>query len=143
VYTCILLQEHGSQTIISVASLAVKPQTPSISTRETRPIQLYCQSELLSYIYKDLTQRWEVNGTLWKDYGFTTLAAVSGVLIKKVLFIHFLLYLTAAHYTAALLCRLGSLRAPSKILNICICNCEIDHTTLNTLISSAQIINQR
>jgi hypothetical protein len=55
----------------------VKPQTPTISTRETRHITLNCHSEVLGYIYRDLTLKWEVNGKLWKDYGLTTLAAVS------------------------------------------------------------------
>jgi hypothetical protein len=108
----------------------VKPKTPTISTRETRQIILYCQSELLSYVYRDLTQRWEVNGAVWKDYGFTTLSAVSGVLIKRVLVILSLFYLRADHYTGALLCSLGSLWPPCKILNVCICNCETAHTTL-------------
>lgn len=96
-YTCTLLQESQTQTIISVATLAVKPQTPTISTRETRSVRLYCQSELLSYVYRDLTQRWEVNDAVWKDYGLTTLAAVSEILIKKVLVILSLLFLTADH----------------------------------------------
>jgi hypothetical protein len=78
VYTCIVFQESGSRSIISVASLAVKPQTPTISTRETQHIALNCHGEVLGYIYRDLTLKWECNGQLWKDYGLTTLAAVSG-----------------------------------------------------------------
>jgi hypothetical protein len=74
-----VVEESGFQAIISVASLAVKPDTPTISTRATRRIQVDCKSELLSYVYRDLNQKWEVNGALWKDYGFTTLAAVSEV----------------------------------------------------------------
>jgi len=58
--------------------LAVKPQTPTISTRETQHITLNCHSEVLGYIYRDLALKWELNGKLWKDYGLTTLAAVSG-----------------------------------------------------------------
>jgi hypothetical protein len=67
-----LFQESGSHAIISVISLAVKPQTPTISTRETRQITLHCHSKVLGYIYKDLIQKWEVNGVLWKDYGLTS-----------------------------------------------------------------------
>jgi hypothetical protein len=89
-----VLEESGSQSIISVASLAVKPKTPTIKTRATQRIHVYCKSELLSYIYRDLNQRWEVNGTLWKDYGFATLAAVSEVLFKAVLVIISLLFLS-------------------------------------------------
>jgi hypothetical protein len=83
VYTCILFQQSGSRSIISVASLAVKPQTPTISTRETRHITLNCHSEVLGYIYRDLAQKWEVNGKLWKDYGLTILAVVSGNYVCK------------------------------------------------------------
>jgi len=78
VYTCVVFQESGSHSIISVASLAVKPQTPTISTRETQNITLNCHSEVLGYIYKNLSLKWELNGKLWKDYGLTTLSAVSG-----------------------------------------------------------------
>jgi len=73
-----VFQESGSRSIISVASLAVKPQTPTISTRETQNITLNCHSEVLGYIYRDLALKWELNGKLWKDYGLTTLATVSG-----------------------------------------------------------------
>jgi hypothetical protein len=72
-----VFQESGSRAVISVTSLAVKPQTPTISTRETRQITLHCHGAVLGHIYRDLTQRWEVNSGLWKDYGLTTLAAVS------------------------------------------------------------------
>jgi len=73
-----VFQESGSRSIISVASLAVKPQIPTISTRETQNITLNCHSEVLGYIYSNLSLKWELNGKLWKDYGLTTLAAVSG-----------------------------------------------------------------
>jgi hypothetical protein len=56
----------------------VKPQTPTISTRETQHITLNCHSEVLGYIYTDLALKWEFNGKIWKDYGLITLAAVSG-----------------------------------------------------------------
>ena len=78
VYTCVVFQESGSRSSISVASLAVKPQTPTISTRETQHITLNCHSEVLGDIYRDLALKWELNGKLWKDYRLTTLAAVSG-----------------------------------------------------------------
>jgi hypothetical protein len=79
IYTCAVFQESESRSIISVASLAVKPQTPTISTRETQHTTLNCHSEVLGYIYRDLALKWELNGKLWKDYGLTTLAAVSGI----------------------------------------------------------------
>lgn len=78
VYTCVVFQQSGSHSIISVASLAVKPQTPTISTRETQNITLNCHSEELGYMYTNLSLKWKLNGKLWKDYGLTTLAAVSG-----------------------------------------------------------------
>lgn len=77
VYTCMLFQESGSSAVMNVISLAVKPQTPTVSTRETQQLTLHCHSKVLAYIYRDLTQKWEVNGVLWKDYGLTTSAIVS------------------------------------------------------------------
>jgi hypothetical protein len=56
----------------------VKPQTPTISTREAQHITLNCHSEVLGYIYRDLALKWELNGKLWKGYGLTALAEVSG-----------------------------------------------------------------
>jgi hypothetical protein len=94
VYICMVLEDSGTQSIISVASLAVKPTTPTIKTRATQRIHVDCKSELLSYVYKDLNQRWEVNGKLWKDYGYATLAAVSEVLFKVVLVILSLRFLS-------------------------------------------------
>ncbi|XP_069687396.1 uncharacterized protein [Periplaneta americana] len=77
VYTCMAVQLSGSRTVITVLSLAVKPKKPTISTRETKKITIQCHGEVLSYIYKDLIQKWKVNGVVWKDYGLTTLAAVN------------------------------------------------------------------
>lgn len=72
-----LFQEPGSRVIINVISLAVKPQTPTISATEDQQITLPCHNKVLGYIYKDLTQKWEFNSVLWKDYGLTTSATVS------------------------------------------------------------------
>ena len=74
---CVALQESSSRVIIGVKSLAVKPLTPTVITRVSQQITLECQGESLSYVYRDLTQRWEINGDVWKDYGYTTLEAVS------------------------------------------------------------------
>ncbi|PSN55984.1 hypothetical protein C0J52_02152 [Blattella germanica] len=87
VYTCMALQQSGSRYIISVISLAVKPTVPMIS-RVSKQVNLQCQGEVLSYIYKELTQKWELNGEIWKDYGYTTLAAVMTEEIKYVNYSH-------------------------------------------------------
>jgi hypothetical protein len=114
VYTCVLFEKSGSHTVISVITLAVKPHTPTLSTRETWHITLHCHGEVLGYVYRDLSQKWELNGTLWKDYGLTTLTAVSGT---NLVTFHLSFCLTEGHLNASLFSSLGSFWAPSKILN--------------------------
>ncbi|KAJ9587495.1 hypothetical protein L9F63_028255, partial [Diploptera punctata] len=88
IYLCMALQESSSRVTISVVSLAVKPQSPTIITRVSQQIHLDCQSVLLDYVYKDLTQRWEKNNAVWKDYGYTTLTAVTTEQITYVNYTH-------------------------------------------------------
>lgn len=80
VYLCIANQDPDSvpsKIILDVVSLAVTTTKPSRHARKTKSLALTCNGVSLGYVYADLSQKWEVNGVVWKDYGVTTLQAVS------------------------------------------------------------------
>lgn len=79
VYLCMANQDSDSvqpKIILDVMSLVVTTTKPSKHARKTRSLSLTCNGVPLSYVYADLSQKWEVNGDVWKDYGVTTLQAV-------------------------------------------------------------------
>nr|CAD7573937.1 unnamed protein product [Timema californicum] len=80
VYLCVLYRVMGLKSTLRVVTLAVRPRWYTRANRETRAQILWCNSLTLGYVYDDLSQRWEHNGIVWKDYGITTPAAVSSFL---------------------------------------------------------------
>ncbi|CAG2063023.1 unnamed protein product, partial [Timema podura] len=77
VYLCVLYRVMGLKSTLRVVTLAVKPRWYTRANRETRAQTLWCNSLTLGYVYDDLSQRWEHNGIVWKDYGITTPAATA------------------------------------------------------------------
>lgn len=79
VYLCTAYQKPESipsKVIIDVYSLIVNRSHPTKKIRKGRSLTLRCNGLALSYIYGDLSQKWEINGTVWKNYGITTLETV-------------------------------------------------------------------
>lgn len=58
-------------------TLIVTTKKPSRHVRKTNNLALDCNGLALSYVYADLSQKWKLNGNVWKNYGITTLEAVS------------------------------------------------------------------
>lgn len=75
VYLCIL--EHKDvHAIIQVIAITVVTPDPTITVRATRPLTLECHAYTLSYIFGELNQVWTHDGTIWRDYGITSLGLV-------------------------------------------------------------------
>ncbi|KAL0278425.1 UNVERIFIED_CONTAM: hypothetical protein PYX00_000253 [Menopon gallinae] len=80
VYLCTVYQKPNSippKVVLDVYSLIVNRTHPTKKVRKGRSLHLRCNGLALSYVYADLSQKWEINGTVWKDYGITTLETVN------------------------------------------------------------------
>lgn len=72
VYMCLVNQGKyaiPSKIIIEVISLVVKNTKPTKKVRLGKNMTVKSNGLSLSYVYADLSQWWELNGTVWKEYG--------------------------------------------------------------------------
>lgn len=83
IYVCMVYRINGQRLVIRVVTLAITTVESTISTRETLPLTLKSNAVILGYIYSDLSQTWLIEDVIYKDYGITTLAAVSTEVITS------------------------------------------------------------
>ena len=72
-----------TKIVLDVVSLIVIKNKPTKKIRMGRNTLLKCNGLALTYVYADLSQKWELNGTLWKDYGIGGLETVINNNTKK------------------------------------------------------------
>lgn len=77
IYVCMVYRTTGQRLVLRVVTLAITTQRYTISTRATLPLTLQSKGVILGYVYSELSQVWLVDDVIYKDYGITTLAAVS------------------------------------------------------------------
>lgn len=83
IYVCMIYRTSGQRLIVRVVTLAVTTQRCTISTRATLSMTLKSNAVILGYIYSELSQVWLIDDVIYKDYGITTLAAVSSEVIPS------------------------------------------------------------
>ncbi|KAF5275199.1 hypothetical protein FQR65_LT04231 [Abscondita terminalis] len=82
VYMCILYRINKQKVVLKVVSLVITTERDVIAVRATQELTLITNSVTLGYVYSDLNQKWLLNGSVYVDYGTTTLAAVGTEHIK-------------------------------------------------------------
>lgn len=69
IYVCSV--HYAPQVVkpISVAALSVTPSTPTIRVPAKENLKLVCYGSHLARIFKNVTQKWLLNGQEYKDFG--------------------------------------------------------------------------
>lgn len=79
VWVCVArwsVSESDKSSVLSVTTLVVTSTTPTTTVRHSLSLTLHSNAVVLGHIYGDLSQRWDINGVLWRDYGLTLLGKV-------------------------------------------------------------------
>lgn len=83
IYVCMIYRIDGQRLVLRVVTLAVTTVGYTISTRATLHLSLKSNALILGYVYSDLSQTWLIDDVIYKDYGITTLAAVSTEVVES------------------------------------------------------------
>lgn len=69
IYVCSVNYAPQIVKPISVAAVSVTPSSPSISIPAEQSMELICHGAHLAKIFKNVTQKWLLNGQEYKDFG--------------------------------------------------------------------------
>ncbi|KAK6624036.1 hypothetical protein RUM44_010894 [Polyplax serrata] len=79
VYLCTAYQGPNSilpRIVLEAVSLVVRKNRPSKKVSQGRSVTLKCNGLALGHVYADLSLRWELNGSVWKEYSIGALEMV-------------------------------------------------------------------